>query len=95
MCRSKHVEQLRNSGIINSTTRSHRVGYFYKIYSYQFFVSVCDSGRRRRWVNNKGQRKEKEEFNNFVILYCPMFKITVSAGLSTATRLEAVLASED
>ena len=31
MCRSKHVEQLRNIGIINSTTRSHLFGYFYKI----------------------------------------------------------------
>jgi len=28
---SKHVEQLRNIGIINFTTRSHIVGYFYKI----------------------------------------------------------------
>ena len=26
------AEQLRNIGIINSTTRSHLVGYFYKIY---------------------------------------------------------------
>jgi len=33
VCRSKHVEQLRNIGIINSTIRSHLVGYFYKIYS--------------------------------------------------------------
>ena len=32
MCRSKHVEQLINIGIISSTTRSHLVGYFYKIY---------------------------------------------------------------
>jgi len=32
VCRSKHVEQLRNIGIINSTTQSHLVGYFYKIY---------------------------------------------------------------
>jgi len=32
VCRSKHVEQLRNNGIINSTTRSHLVGYFYTIY---------------------------------------------------------------
>jgi len=32
VCRSKHVEQLRNIGIINSTTRSHLVGYFYTIY---------------------------------------------------------------
>jgi len=31
VCRSKHIEQLRNSGIINSTTRSHLVGYFYTI----------------------------------------------------------------
>ena len=31
-CRSKHVEQLRNIGIINSATQSHRVGYFYNIY---------------------------------------------------------------
>jgi hypothetical protein len=32
MCRPKHVEQLRNIGIINSTTRSHLVGSFCKIY---------------------------------------------------------------
>jgi hypothetical protein len=32
VCRFKHIEQLRNIGIINSTTRSHLVGYFYKIY---------------------------------------------------------------
>jgi len=32
VCLSKHVEQLRNTGIINSTTRSHLVGYFYTIY---------------------------------------------------------------
>jgi len=28
----KHVEQLRNIGIIHSTTRSHLVGSFYEIY---------------------------------------------------------------
>ena len=32
VCRSKHVEQLRNIGIINSTTRSHLFGHFYTIY---------------------------------------------------------------
>ena len=37
MCRSKHVEQLRNIGIINSTTLSHLVAYFYKIHN----VEVC------------------------------------------------------
>jgi len=31
VCRPKHVEQLRNIGIINSTTRSHLVGSFYEI----------------------------------------------------------------
>jgi len=31
VCRSKHVEQLRNIGIMNSNTRSHLVGYFYTI----------------------------------------------------------------
>ena len=31
MCRSKHVELSTNIGIINSTTRSHLVGYFYTI----------------------------------------------------------------
>jgi len=29
--RPKHVEQLRNTGIINSTTRSHLVGSFYRL----------------------------------------------------------------
>ena len=32
MCHPKHVEQLRNIGIVNSTTRLHLVGSFYKIY---------------------------------------------------------------
>ena len=31
MCRPKHVEQLRNTIIINSTTRLHLVGSFYEI----------------------------------------------------------------
>jgi len=32
VCRPKHVEKLRNIGIINSTTRLHLVGSFYEIY---------------------------------------------------------------
>jgi len=32
VCRPKHVEQLSNTGIINSTTRLHLVGSFYEIY---------------------------------------------------------------
>jgi hypothetical protein len=31
VCRPKHVEQLRNIGIINSTTRLHLVGSYYEI----------------------------------------------------------------
>jgi hypothetical protein len=34
VCHSKHVEQLRNIGIINSTTRSHLFGCFYTIKIY-------------------------------------------------------------
>ena len=30
VCRSKHFEQLRNTGIVNSTTRSYLAGYFYR-----------------------------------------------------------------
>jgi len=32
VCRPKHVEQLRNTGIINSTTWLHLVGSFYEFY---------------------------------------------------------------
>jgi hypothetical protein len=32
VCHSKHVAQLKKIGIINSTTRSHLVGYFYTIF---------------------------------------------------------------
>ena len=31
MCHPKHIEHLRNIGIINSTTRLHLVGSFYEI----------------------------------------------------------------
>ena len=47
MCRSKHVEQLRNIGIINSTTRSHLVGYFYTIYNISILVEMI-----LRYTNN-------------------------------------------
>jgi len=33
VCRSKQVEQLRNTGIINASTRLHLVGDFYMIYT--------------------------------------------------------------
>jgi len=36
----ENVEQLRNIGIINFTTRSHLVGYFYMIYGEHGFVVI-------------------------------------------------------
>jgi len=38
VCRLKHVEQLRNIGIINSNTRLHLVGSFYEIYFTMHFT---------------------------------------------------------
>ena len=38
MCLSKHVEQLKNTEIINSPTRSHLVDYFYTICNYQHLI---------------------------------------------------------
>jgi len=40
VCRPKYVEQLRNTGIINSTTRLHRVGSFYKFCQYTVFIVI-------------------------------------------------------
>jgi hypothetical protein len=34
VCHPKHVEQLRNIGIINSTTQLHLVGSFYEMHSH-------------------------------------------------------------
>ena len=46
MCRPKHVEQLRNTGIINSTTRLHLAGSFYEIY-----ITMHGSKTRQdRWI---------------------------------------------
>ena len=43
MCRSKHVEQLRSIGIINSNTRSHLVGHFYTICTHKVLVAIAIS----------------------------------------------------
>ena len=40
MCRPKHVEKLRNIGIINYTTRLHLVGSFYEFYIRVFITSL-------------------------------------------------------
>jgi len=56
VCRPKHVEQLRNIGIINSTTRTNLVGYFYIIYPWNSFIikeKMCSLwGIRRGWRNS-------------------------------------------
>jgi hypothetical protein len=44
VCRSKHVEQLGNIGIINSTTQSHLVSYFYMIDKGWSFGMGIESG---------------------------------------------------
>ena len=41
MCRPKHVKQLRNTGIINSTTRLHLVGFCFLIDLLEFSFVVC------------------------------------------------------
>ena len=52
MCRSKHVEQLRNIGIINSTTRSHLIGYFYKIYTGYTEKNVTVSNVNKKFISH-------------------------------------------
>jgi len=59
VCRSKHVQQLRNIGIINSTTGSHLVGYFYMIcFDLLRFIEV--SGDSSRTI--KAKNKDNEVF---------------------------------
>jgi hypothetical protein len=58
VCRSKHVEQLKNTGIINSTTRSHLVGYFCKMYKF-----ICSSSSK---VTPVGHIKMTD---NFCLIY--------------------------
>jgi len=41
VCRPKHVEQLRNTGIINSTTQLHLVGSFYELF-YSFKIGNAE-----------------------------------------------------
>jgi len=46
--RPKHVEQLRNIGIINSTTRLHLVGSFYE--NYPAFCFYCNGDELASFV---------------------------------------------
>ena len=52
MCRPKHAEQLRNTGIINSTTRSHLVGSFYEILVLKDILPTVDVKYRGMYGNN-------------------------------------------
>jgi hypothetical protein len=48
--RPKHVEQLRNTGIINSTTQLHLVGSFYEIifpFGGVFYLQTAGAIRRK------------------------------------------------
>jgi hypothetical protein len=54
VCRPKHVEQLRNTGIINSTTRLHLVDSFYEFYITMHgsmnIKSILVIRRHRHWT---------------------------------------------
>jgi len=52
MYRPKHAEQLRNIGIINSTTRLHLVGSFY-----EFFITMHGSMNIKFIVVTRSGRK--------------------------------------
>jgi len=74
--RPKHVEQLRNIGIINSTTWSHLVGSFSEIY-----ITMNGS------MNVKNRKKhllEGSKYNNTVILFMSLLRAAqkVTNGLS-------------
>jgi len=84
VCRPKHVEQLRNTGIINSNTRSHLVGSFYEIYiamhgsmniknikSPEYFVEFCRRTRRHMSKHRKQHTKMEDTPSTFVkTLFC-------------------------
>jgi calcineurin-like phosphoesterase family protein len=55
VCRPKHVKQLRNIGIINSTTRLHLVGSFYEfcIMMHGSMNIQCIHYPRRKDYNSK------------------------------------------
>ena len=65
VCRPKHVEQLRNTGIINPTTRLHLVCSFYEIYesvtiyllSYIFLYTSSTPKRVQSWTGPEGSRR--------------------------------------
>ena len=54
MCRPKHVEQLRNIGIINSATRLHLVASFYEIIKnhVSFYIECMKDSRIQDAGNN-------------------------------------------
>jgi hypothetical protein len=45
VCRPKHVEQLRNIGVIHSSTRVHLVGSFYERYEYLWVAMLASNSR--------------------------------------------------
>jgi hypothetical protein len=59
VCRLKHVEQLRNIAIINSTTQLHLVGSFYEtgyklaeIFSYSTYKKPIEEKFKEKYVGN-------------------------------------------
>jgi len=48
--RPKHVEQLRNIGIINSTTRLHLVRSFYEFYEQDIYIKIYTAQQNMPFV---------------------------------------------
>jgi hypothetical protein len=55
VCHPKHVEQLRNTVIINSTTRLHLVGYFYEIRYNSLFAELWNKNHACQLAFNTGK----------------------------------------
>ena len=62
MCRPKHVEQLRNTGITNSTTRLHLVGSFDEIQTWRLEERIT---AHRQHISSYGQIYRMSEMGMF------------------------------
>jgi hypothetical protein len=73
VCRPKHVEQLRNIGIINSTIRLHLVDFFNEFYIQGVlqlvgitaggdFLGLCDQKSLYKHVSDFGRLKSYGHF---------------------------------
>jgi hypothetical protein len=86
VCRPKHVKQLRNIGIINSTTRLHLGGSFY-----EFYITIHGSMNIKFVTGNFIPSTEKLVFADSPrgnVVSVPMFVFIIHAE-QNPTRLES------